>query len=537
MAYRISHIAYRVSHHVSRITDHAPSLAVIAALVFSAMYFLVAIPRIFYPYDLDFLEDSMLMQSLRVADGQPVFVPPNVDFVPHVYMPLYTWLGGLLFKVAGPSFVPLRLLSLGATLATTLLIYWIARRESGLRWIGFVCAGLFLGGYRINGFWYEVVRVDSLFVALILGGLTLGVYAGRSNLRLILSAGVLALAFFTKQTGVLIGAGLAAYLFVTIGRRAWLFAITFGVLAIVPLIILNAVTDGWFFYHVFRIGSADPIEVQRVINYVRFELFGMMAGLSALAIGAALIGARRSGSKVIRLQPWLIAIAMAILISGIGRARVGGSANNRMPAYALLCVAPAILMREWNAGRATEEEGPKTNDRYDHAKQSFVNPLAPNAYRWRSELIAVVIVFQFALGVYNPPRYIPSPEMRQSGDRLIRRIASIDGEVLVMMHPYYALLAGKEPSAQIATLWYVRERGALPLPEDFVARIRGQYYAAIISDESEYFEKDPALIALIETYYARDEELAESDAPPTLTGVIVRPSVVYVPRQRLSPWR
>ena len=53
--------------------------------------------RVAYPYDIDFVEDGMLMQALRVAAGQPVFIAPNAEFAPHVYMPLYTWLGGLAF--------------------------------------------------------------------------------------------------------------------------------------------------------------------------------------------------------------------------------------------------------------------------------------------------------------------------------------------------------------------------------------------------------------------------------------------------------
>ncbi len=139
---------------------------VLIAVVFIALFFYTALPRLRYPYDLDFVEDSMLMQSLRIADGQPVYLPPNADFNPHVYMPLFFWLGAILFKIGGPSLVLLRLISFGATLATTILIYWIAFRESGLRWIAIACAGLFLGGYRINGFWYEIARVNSLFVAL-----------------------------------------------------------------------------------------------------------------------------------------------------------------------------------------------------------------------------------------------------------------------------------------------------------------------------------------------------------------------------------
>src|SRR5688500_7358515 len=88
---------------------------VLAAAVFIAMFFVTALPRLLYPYDLVFLEGSMLMQSLRIAQGQPVYVPPNADFNPHVYMPLFFWLGALLFKVGGPNLILLRLISLGAT--------------------------------------------------------------------------------------------------------------------------------------------------------------------------------------------------------------------------------------------------------------------------------------------------------------------------------------------------------------------------------------------------------------------------------------
>ena len=140
-----------------------PQIAVLlASAVFALMLFVTVAPRFVYRYDLDFDEDSILMQSLRVAQGQPVYVAPNADFNPHVYMPLFFWLGGLAIKLVGPSLPPLRAISLAATLATTAIICAVARRESERRWLAWACAGLFLGGYRINGFWYDVIRVDSL---------------------------------------------------------------------------------------------------------------------------------------------------------------------------------------------------------------------------------------------------------------------------------------------------------------------------------------------------------------------------------------
>ena len=76
---------------------------VLIAIAFIAFFFFTALPRLRYPYDLDFIEDSMLMQSLQIAQGKTVYVPPNADFNPMLYMPLFFWLGAVLFKVSGPS--------------------------------------------------------------------------------------------------------------------------------------------------------------------------------------------------------------------------------------------------------------------------------------------------------------------------------------------------------------------------------------------------------------------------------------------------
>ena len=486
--------------------------AVLTAIFFIVLFFFTALPRLLYPYDLDFIEDSMLMETLQFAQGRPVYVPPNADFNPHVYMPLFFWLGAVLFKIGGPSLVLLRLISFGATLVTTILIYWIAVRESGLRWLGITCAGLFLGGYHINGFWYEVARVDPLFVALTLAGLALANYAGDSNRKLMLSAGTFALAAFTKQTGFILAIGFSVYLFIKFGRRAWYFLIPFSALTMIPMLLINWWTNSWFFYHIFYIGSADPVEVSRLVNYITKEVFGVMAGLSLIAILATVLGIQRLGLKVLLKQPWLIGLGLAILISGLGRMRVGGNINNRMPTYALLCLTPAIFMQMFVPLSSSEH--------IDNGNQ----------FLWRSWMVTILILIQFVLGRYSPQRYIPSLFLKQSGDRLVQEIAASKGPVLVMMHPYYTVLAGKQPSTQIATLWYVRHRGELPLPDDLVDRLQSHYYSVIISDESS-FETQPDLQKLINTYYIQAEILHLSESPTTLTGVIVHPKVIYHPKQ------
>ncbi len=518
--------------HASRITPHIVTLA---SLLFATLYLLTALPRIFYPYDLDFIEDSMLMESIRFANGLPVFIPLNADFVPHVYMPLYSWLGGLLFKLFGVGFVPLRGLSFAATLAAAGIIYYVGAglapaqmgdrnsgdRNSGNRkgrpYMGIICAGLYLGGYRLTGFWYELARVDSLYVALALGGLAAG-FQCRADRSLktcqLLAAILLALAFFTKQTGLAFGIGMAIYLLIAVGRRAWVFIAAFAAFTLIPLFAFNSLTDGWFVYHTFTIASGDPLEFGRVARYVGLELFGAMAGLSLMALGAGALGFRRAGLRIVREQPWFVGIGLAAVVSGVGRASVGGNLNNLMPVYALLCIAPALLIREF-----FHREGAK------NAKFSLFSfaLFAPSRL-----ILSLCVILQFALGAYNPLRYIPTAEMRESGDRLVERIKSVDGEVLVLMHPYYAWLGGKAPSAQMATIWYIYQWQGVPLPDDFVARIENQYYAAIISDES-LFETEPAIRELIAAHY-RAEPLPADESPPTTTGWPVRPTVIYFPK-------
>jgi hypothetical protein len=337
-----------------------------------------------------------------------------------------------------------------------------------------------------------------------LAGLVPSVYTASSNRGLILSAAGLALATLTKQTGFVFAGGVAVYLLLTVGRRVWLFALIYSLFVGIPVIVLNIASNGWFFYHTFGVASSNPVEVGRIIHYLGMELFGVMAGLSVMALGAGLLGLRRAGLKILYVQPWLIWIGAAVAVSGMGRASVGGNLNNLMPVYTFLCLAPALFIREWRT----------------------YPTLWPN---WRTALVALFILAQLALGVYNPLRYIPTPAMQQSGDRLIEKIASLQGEVLVLMHPYYAWLAGKQPSAQLATLWYGRERGQQSLPPDFVARIENRYYAAIISSNS-IFETEPTFQELLTRYYRPAQTLTPAEAPPTTTGMVVRPEIIYLPR-------
>lgn len=494
--------------------DLPRAMTIYIAVIFSLMFLFAALPRLFYQYDLDLAEDGILMQAWQFAQGLPVFVPPNADFVPLQNTPFYSWLGGLIIRATGPDFLPLRLVSFISVVATALMVYYITLREAGEKWIALASAGLFIGGYRVTGFWYDLARVDSLYIALSLLGITLAIYArGRAGL-MFASASVLALAFYTKQTALVFGLGIALLLLFQYGRRGFWYVLPFTGLIAIPLYLLNTSSNGWFWFYAFTLSSGDPIELGRVANFFTLELFGGMIGPAGCLVGFTYIAVRKASnvrlSILVRDRPWLFAILTGIVASAIGRASTGANLNDLMPAYTLLCLTPALLLREWSAALDAFSEAPVTIGTVEL-------------------MVALSILFQFSVGAYNPLRYVPNSEMVASGNRLIQRIKAIEGNVNVMMHPYYALRAGKQPSAQFANVWYAYKRGGMPMPGDLVARLNSKYYAALVSDDS-VFESDPAIVALIDANYTRGEILEPSESPPTVTGLVLRPTFVYHPK-------
>jgi hypothetical protein len=298
------------------------------------------------------------------------------------------------------------------------------------------------------------------------------------------------------------------FLVLTIGWRAAAFAIPFVLVSALPVLYWDHASGGWFSTYVFKIAYLSPIDFSRVTATLKDEFFGSMVGLTILFAIAGTTLVWRAGVKRALLEPWLWFIGAALFISFAGRASVGGNRNNLMPAYAVLCVAPALAARGTRLWRESWQGAA------------------------RSGLFALIIV-QFVLTSLvpkYPTSFIPTASMKSAGDRLVQHIASVQGPVMVPMHPYYAWLAGKEPAVDIQMLWHARMRGEEPLPGDLVARIRDHYYSEIISDGSNPFETEPEFATLLKSYYGQGKQIPAGESPRTNTGVIVSPEKVYLPK-------
>ncbi|VAW31274.1 hypothetical protein MNBD_CHLOROFLEXI01-811 [hydrothermal vent metagenome] len=551
-------------------------------LIASLVYLRLGLVRVFYPYALDLVEEAMLMQAWRVAQGLPVFVPPNAEFVPQVYMPLFTWLGGLLLRLTGFAFWPLRLISFLSTVGTAVLISIIGWRECGNKGVALAGGALFLAGYRLVGGWYDLARVDALFTFLSLVGMMVLVY-GRSPIqKAILGGSLLGLAFLTKQNALLLAVAAGFYLFFTaesaegaevkqkfvLSRVPMHFAITFLFVVGLPIAVLQAGSDGWFRFYVVTIAYASPLELARFLHILRWDLVAGMGLLLGLWLGTAVWQLseiwrrleikdslnpkrihrfrrlhrlkiiicenlrinKKNWIYVVNLQslisqnPWLLFGGTAVIISVAGRATVGGNLNNMIVGYAFLCLAPALGLKAWSLQILQI-------DKKKSAKSvQFVNK---KSYEW---LFIAAVLLQFGLALFPlnpnlPPTYLPTVGMRAAGDTLLAQVTATEGEIWILMHPSYAVMAGKRPTVHLQSLWHARQRGTDPLPKDVVALIENQQFAQIISDESDFFEKEPAFLQLLLTHYEVATVLGDEQSPATLSGPIIRPLTVYVPRR------
>src|SRR5207248_2076908 len=113
---------------------------------------------------------------------------PSVDFVSYAYPPLYYWVSAAVTRVVGPGFFALRLVSFSASLGTMGVLATAARHHTG-RWLaGLVAAAIFAAGFVVTGSFYDVARVDSLFVFLVVSSLV--IVARSSSVRAGLLGGV-----------------------------------------------------------------------------------------------------------------------------------------------------------------------------------------------------------------------------------------------------------------------------------------------------------------------------------------------------------
>jgi len=170
----------------------------------------MATVRITYPFELEWMEGGTVDHILQILGGKPLYVAPSLDFTPYIYPPLYFYISALFSGLIGVGFVAPRLISFLATLGCLGIIFSLVRKETGKIIVGLISAGLFAATFRIGGAWFDIARVDMLYLLFLLGAvqITMNHQSRRSAIG---SALLLSLAYFTKQSALAIIVPLVVY--------------------------------------------------------------------------------------------------------------------------------------------------------------------------------------------------------------------------------------------------------------------------------------------------------------------------------------
>jgi hypothetical protein len=471
--------------------------AAVAGLAAIGAYLFVALSRLSYPFPIEWLEGNSLVEVHRILAGQQLYPAPTAGYVPDGYPPLYFAVSAAAASALGVSYLPLRLVSLLSSLACFALLARLVQRETGSAAAGTGAAGLFAAVYFVTGTWFDVGRVDSLFLALSIGALYMARWM-RSTRGAVAAGALLGAAILTKQTGLAEAVIVPGVLMTGPRRRlAYTAALAAIVVAGVTTLVLTLTSGGWYVYYVFEQMS------EHTLNYSGFGWFWTaMASAMGIAAGAALIGARR-------VPLVLLAGCAALAVEGyVALVHSGGGINDVLPAY----LAVALL-----AGLAVGNSG------------------------WNAPVCGVLVLAQLALllSTFHPSRVIPSNADRAVGERLLAGMKALGGVIAVPADPGLSLLAGSQPAADedaAADVLRASDQAATAsLRSSVAAAVAGRRFSAIITDA---LGPPPGYPATLNWYYRQCPQPLLAGVPARLfrpvAGVPLRPIAVWIPRGRGS---
>ena len=131
-------------------------LAIVAAHVLAFLF--VVVQRVGYPYELEWMEGSLVDHTSRILRGQDIYTEPGIEHISYLYTPLYYYVSAVMAWFTGIGYLPLRLVALLASLGCAALVGLMVWRETRARSPALVAGGFFLAGFWVVDGWYDLAR-------------------------------------------------------------------------------------------------------------------------------------------------------------------------------------------------------------------------------------------------------------------------------------------------------------------------------------------------------------------------------------------
>lgn len=429
-----------------------PGVAAVAILAWMAWRIVdITVLRVGTFHELEFQEGDVALNAMRVLNGQEQYPARDGNFIPLLYTPLYNhavaavmWLSGSTALWTG------RVVSIAATLGCLkILSLWTWRETRSV--LGAVAAPLlFLSVAPLTGWWFDLCRVDMLYLFLTGAGAWALLDRRAPDQRWEIAKGILAgvllvLAALTKQTAGPFAIGLTGVAIIVSPLRAvWAVttALTLGFMALVHLYYTN--TDFWFYC--FEVLKNHRWNLWGWQERLRVEFFQpALLPLVLVLVGAAVVSFRRQW----RLVLLLAALVIGALMSIRGLLKEGGYVNQWLLTWWLVAAALGILIGWWVRPGPQWRGAEMLRGAGDAVPPHALPGLAWLAVAVWMALQTGAVVATRAPGAWLPAVSFPSariahlPEYPEGGRRVIEAIRDLPGSVWVMHFNYYAHLAGR----------------------------------------------------------------------------------------------
>ena len=519
------------------------SLLVVAAAMAAAVPALVQLGwllrlfagRLTYPLDLEWMEGGVLVHAQRLAAGQGIYIPPSVDFIPFLYTPLYPALLALLSFVLPLGYTLGRVVSLLAFAAALAAIVLAPageasgrRRKLFLALPGIGGAGVVAASFAFTGNFYDLVRSDSLALALEAWALLLAL-RGRTRGSTLVAGLLIALGFFAKQTATIVGIGIGLGLLVANLRRGLLYGAAAAAALAAGIGLLLATSRGWFWTYIFKLHQSHAFRKDAVTD-VAWPLTQQFLWPLFLALLLATVGLALS-RKLRRSDAILWAVALAGEVSAlIGFATQWADSNAFIPAVFFPAFAAAVLVarlvlvavdgRKWGAVAVAVVVALLLGAQSLHTLPPA--PVRGPGGRWPTYLGWPKLGRSLPLAASA----VPSAQDRAAARRLLDELRALPGPLFIPFHTYYGVLAGKQPFVHRMGVHDVE--AALGRPKGLDQAIAEQRFAAIVLDWKSYPGEWPNL----DRYYRVAGDFQEgTNSVRMFAGAQTSPNRLYLPRR------
>ena len=487
------------------------AIIVIASILPLSQFVRVALLRVNYPFDLEWCEGGILGHIRVVLAGQQIYREPSLEFTPYAYPPLYYYVSALPSLVFGAGHFAPRLVSLVSILGCFVLLGRWVRDETGDPVAGLAAAGLLSATYQLTGYWFEVARIDSLFLLLVFSS-HMTARTAKTPARAVIVGVLIAAACYTKQLGIPLAVPALLLLTLRSVRLGLIGAGVSGALVLVTALAFNLSSHGWFLYYVLALPSRHEIEIARF--WPSLQTFFLSNTFPLTLAGVALVcGVAFSRSY---WKSWLfhaVFVGLACTTAFLPFLKTGGYPNGLIPAYASLALAFGIGLGTLRRARA-----------------SALGSIGPRL------LACVVLVLQVVTLDYDSKLALPSEADLEANQKVMARLSALEKPLFVTGSSYYSMAAGGE-NVMTDTMGLIDiYKGSGPQAEHLDAvlteAIRSHRFKTIVLDRAAGFLPDH-IVSLIRQEYEPRGTVLHGVAPDVMwqkSGASLRPDTVWVAR-------